>query len=246
MGDSHAAPVEDFPAVPYPGRIPPYSFVQHEGTVHRLADGDPVRLASGDELAAWVRERTTEPYAALLAYGSNGCPSRLSEKFGDESAPTVALRALMRGAAPAWCRSRSQGGRHRAWTLVQDARGTATCRLLLVAAANLAGLDRSEGRGSGTRFQLVELSDVTVTWGPGLTWTRPVTYLGLRSRGPLMRDGRPVTVATCAREPDDADVTDPGRWDDRWTPGHRVIDQALSAVEADSSPAGPARRLGLD
>lgn len=85
----------DFPGaeqdpLAYPGRRPEFSFVYHQGAVHRVqVNGeDPSELRVGAvSLDEFLREHNSPPLEqrkAVLAVGSNGCPGRLEEKYKDQ------------------------------------------------------------------------------------------------------------------------------------------------------------------
>jgi hypothetical protein len=71
----------------YPGRRPPWSYVYADREIARLRPrGEELRLDDGTALEEFLRERGAAPLAErtpVLAVGSNGCPGRLAEKFGD-------------------------------------------------------------------------------------------------------------------------------------------------------------------
>lgn len=222
--------VGEFPSAPYPGSIPDYPFVQLGRQVIPLCLEDPRRLSTGASLASLVRDATDDDFGAVVAYGSNACPSRIAEKFGVIAPPTIVLPGVLTGAHAAWCRARSRGTGHRAWTLVGTRSGSMSCQVLLVATSNLKRLDESEGR-SAARYELVRLSGLTCHANGFGAWQDPVTYLGLGPRGPLLSNHRPVTVADRPTEPSDPDVLDPDAWDDGHVPRHEVIPSGVSLVD---------------
>jgi hypothetical protein len=221
----------DFAAAPYPGQVPAYSFVHADGRVLPLAGQGPIRLVNGEPLAHWLRVRTHERYGAVLAYGSNRCPSRLQEKFGRIGPPTIALYGTMRGAQSAWCRGRSPISGVRPWTLVESGPESYSCHVLLVAESNMPALDQTEGRG-GHAYKLVTLRQVTVDCGLAWSWTTPITYLGLGRRGAMILEGRPLTVADRSVDPAASDTAEPDFWDDSFAPSYDAIPLDATMLDA--------------
>jgi len=196
-----------------------------------LAGQGPLRLVNGEPLTHWLRVRTEERYGAVLAYGSNRCPSRIQEKFGPVGPPTIALYGTMRGAQSAWCRGRSPRKNVRPWTLVKSGPEPHACHVLLVAESNMAVLDQTEGRG-GHAYELVTLRQVTVDCGLPSSWTTPITYLGLGRRGAMIREGRPLTVADRSVEPAASDTAETDHWDDSFAPSYDAIPLEATMLDA--------------
>lgn len=83
----------------YPGLRPDFSYVYYKGMVHEInprgdthADlwlDDPSGQVTVDAFLAARRNAAISQRHAVLAVGSNGCPGRLAEKYGDQ--PEVAL-----------------------------------------------------------------------------------------------------------------------------------------------------------
>ncbi len=78
----------------YPGLRPAYSYVYYQGCVHRIRPRSRTvsdlwldDAAGPVTLDAFLTARNNAPLAArhaVLAVGSNGCPGRLAEKYGDQ------------------------------------------------------------------------------------------------------------------------------------------------------------------
>ncbi len=177
----------DFPADPYPGAVPPGSFVHADGVAHPLPD----------ELDAVLRD-WGDGRLPVLAYGSNRCPSKISwlrlvHGLGDE--PAVVLRARTEGVAAVWAAGlRVRDGQRPA--VLADAPGAVEEHAVWLATpGQVAALDRCEGRGAGGRHVLARLDGTTVTVA-GVPVERPWAYLGaVPARRPLLVDGRPVRCA---------------------------------------------------
>ncbi|CRK61356.1 hypothetical protein [Alloactinosynnema sp. L-07] len=181
----------DYPALPYPGTCPAFSYVHDDGTGWPLADG----RVDGVELDAWLRGRgapVTAERVPVLAYGSNACPSKLTwlrTELG-MSGPVVVLRARCDGLAAVW----AAGQR-----VVDDARpvvlaalpGTEEHAVLMVTPAQVRALDACEGRG--TRHHLAHVHTGRVTLVDGGRLDGVLAYVGAsESRRPLLVDGAMV------------------------------------------------------
>lgn len=188
----------DYPANPYPGAWPGFSYLHLDGTVSRLHP-DASRFAGwriGDEdLDDWLLNRGAPVLATrvpVLAYGSNRCPSKISwlrTELG-LAGPVVALAADTEGVTAVWAAGvRARDGQRPA--VLAAAPGTSERHaLLLVTPDQLAVLDRCEGRGE--RYRLARLREAVRT-GDGARYDRPLAYLGLSvDRRPLLVDGAPV------------------------------------------------------
>ncbi len=97
-------PADQFPGaeqqpLAYPGLRPDFSYVYYQGKVHRIIPrGDtyadlwldaPSGQVTLDAFLEARRNAAISQRHAVLAVGSNGCPGRLAEKYGDQ--PEVAL-----------------------------------------------------------------------------------------------------------------------------------------------------------
>jgi hypothetical protein len=186
--------VADFATRPYPGDIPGWSYCIENGYVRRLtpATGDYV-LDGGQTLTHWLAGRG-QNYAPVLAYGSNGCPGRLAEKFHDTQGDgCVLLRATLTGAVKVWSRKPSRAGSI-PLTLAAAPGQQVEAHLMLIPEGDVAEMDSSEGRG-GPFYKLARLDDCTLEMSDGTRWDRPLAYVGHSERGPLLRSGSPVTCS---------------------------------------------------
>ena len=95
---------EDFPADPYPGTVPPTSYVHADGVGHALVRG----RVQDEPLDGWLAARGAAPTTGrlpVLAYGSNRNPSKISwlrATLGLGAEPVVVLRVRTRGLAAVW------------------------------------------------------------------------------------------------------------------------------------------------
>src|ERR1700754_3074017 len=102
-------PDTDFPADPYPGAVPPSSFVHLDEDSHPLRPDPRAGWLLGDTpLDAWLADHGCAGSAhriPVLAYGSNKCPSKITwlrRELGLGEGPVVALRVLTTGVAAVW------------------------------------------------------------------------------------------------------------------------------------------------
>ncbi|HEX8518596.1 MAG TPA: gamma-glutamylcyclotransferase family protein [Pseudonocardia sp.] len=202
----------EFPADPYPGAVPPFSFVHLDGVSRPLAFDGGWRVVGpgGAELDLWLGAHGAPPLAArvpLLAYGSNRNPSKITwlRRTLGLAGPVVVLRARTEGLAAVWASGvRARDGQR---TSVLGAVPGAVERhaLWLATPEQVAVLDRCEGRDD--RYRLARLHTGTVSVDGGLRGgggadagavrvEAPWCYLGLSAiRRPLLVDGRPVRCA---------------------------------------------------
>lgn len=200
----------DYPADPYPGCRPEVSYVHHEGTGHPLVPVPPpragcvtLRAPSGYVLAdqaldldRWLAERDAPPLAgraAVLAYGSNSCPAKLTwlrEQFG-MTGPVVLLRAVCTGVAAVWAAGVRAHDGQRPVTLVAAPGEVEDHFVWLATPEQLDVLDRCEG--NGVRYIRKVLPKDVVAIEGGLRPDEVQAYLGHSpERMPLLVDGRPV------------------------------------------------------
>lgn len=198
-----ARPDRDFPADPYPGAVPPGSFVHVDGESHRLEPG-PWRV-DGRPLDAWLAERRAPPAAGrvpLLAYGSNRCPSKITwlrRELGLGDDPVVVLGAEVRGLAAVWATGfRARDGQRPA-VLAAWPGAVERHAVWLATPEQIAVLDRCEGRDD--RFRLARVRTGEVRTDDGARVDDPWSYVGHGAvRRPLLVDGAPVR---CADVPQD-------------------------------------------
>lgn len=190
-------PCSRFAAAPYPGEIPEGPYAVHAGNVHRIDVGADAAEGLGS-LRAWLFAGDAG-YVPTLAYGSNACPGRLAEKFaslGHELFDRiVAIPVRVTGVRRAWSASRTRAG-ILPYTLAQaPASDSMGAHLVMIPAALVPTMDRTEGRGA--LYAAARLTDATVELPDRTLWTRPLTYLGRGRRGPLTYDGRVLTPKDC-------------------------------------------------
>lgn len=196
-------PDADFPADPYPGAVPDFSFAHVDGESHVLhtdswtIDGTPVD--------GWLAGYGAVPSARrvpLLAYGSNRCPSKITwlrRALGMGDDPVVALRVSTRGVAAVWAGGlRRRDGQRPA--VLAAAPGVVEEHVVWLATAEqIAVLDRCEGRDE--RFRLARLRTGEVRTADGVRIPEPWCYVGHGAiRRPLHVDGAPVRCADLPQE----------------------------------------------
>lgn len=198
-------PDADFPADPYPGTVPPTSFVHVDGTTWPLA---PTPWRVGDHLLDdWLADHDAAPAAGripLLTYGSNRCPSKISwlrRELGMGDDPVVALRAQTTGVAAVWAAGLRYRDGQRPAVLAAAPRTEERHFVWLATPEQIATLDRCEGRDDRFRLARLRTSDtVTVRTEDGALITDPWCYLGHGAiRRPLLLDGRTVRCADVAQ-----------------------------------------------
>ncbi|GAA1321566.1 hypothetical protein GCM10009610_51080 [Pseudonocardia xinjiangensis] len=192
----------DFPADPYPGAVPPSSFVHIDEMSHPLRPDPRAGWVLGGDtpLDAWLADQGTAPAAEripVLTYGSNRCPSKITwlrRELGLGPEPVVVLRASTRDVAAVW----ASGLRHRDGqrpAVLTASPGTVEDHALWLATPEqIAVLDRCEGRDD--RFRLARLHTGQVRLEDQTLVDSPWCYLGLAAtRRPLLVDGAPVRCA---------------------------------------------------
>ncbi len=160
-----------FPADPYPGTVPPFSFVHLDGHSHPLTFDVCWRIA-GAELDLWLAGHGAPPLAArvpLLSYGSNRNPSKITwlRRALGLTGPVVVLRARTEGLAAVWASGfRARDGQRT--SVLGDAPGASEQHAVWMATADqVAVLDRCEGRGD--RYRLARLGTGAVSIDLGAT-----------------------------------------------------------------------------
>ncbi|HWM58633.1 MAG TPA: gamma-glutamylcyclotransferase family protein [Pseudonocardia sp.] len=191
----------EFPADPYPGGVPPASFAHVDGVSWPLRPG-PWRVG-GTPLDTWLTTRGFPPTTAripLLSYGSNRCPSKITwlrRKLGLGADPVLVLRARTTGVAAVWASGLRYRDGQRPAVLAAAPDVREKHGIWLATPAQIAVLDRCEGRDD--RFRLARLRTsprVRVRTEDGALVTDPWCYLGHGAiRRPLLVDGRPVRCA---------------------------------------------------
>jgi gamma-glutamylcyclotransferase (GGCT)/AIG2-like uncharacterized protein YtfP len=199
-------PDADFPADPYPGAVPPFSFVHLDGCSRPLTFDGCWRVGGtgGVELDLWLAGLGAPPLGArvpVLSYGSNRNPSKITwlRRTLGLTGSVVVLQARTEGLAAVWASGlRARDGQR---TSVLGAAPGATERhaLWFATPEQVAVLDRCEGRGD--RYRLTRLGTGTVyidvgDTDDGMRVDAPWCYLGLSAiRRPLLVGGRPVRCA---------------------------------------------------
>jgi len=188
----------DFPADPYPGAVPPFSFVHLDERSFPLTFDGCWRVggAGEAELDLWLAGHGAPPLAGrlpLLSYGSNRNPSKITwlrRKLG-LTGPVVVLQARTEGLAAVWASGFRARDGQRTSVLGAAPGASEQHAVWLATPEQVAVLDRCEGRGD--RYRLARLGTGAVHTTDGLRIEAPWCYLGLSAiRRPLLVDGRPV------------------------------------------------------
>jgi gamma-glutamylcyclotransferase (GGCT)/AIG2-like uncharacterized protein YtfP len=168
----------DYPANPYPGARPDFSFVHQGGQFTELR---PVDLAEG---------------IPVLAYGSNACPSKITwlrEELG-LTGPVTVLRVHCTGLAAVWASALRVRDGQRPATLAAAPGRVETHAVWLATPEQVRVLDACEGRGA--RYRLVRLHTGEIRTEDGLLLPDVLAYVGASEiRLPLLVDGTPVPCA---------------------------------------------------
>lgn len=188
-------PDSAFPADPYPGAVPGGSFVHVAGESHAL-EPHPWRVA-GRALDAWLDDHGAPPAAGrvpVLSYGSNRCPSKITwlrRALGMGEDPVVVLGAEVRGVAAVWAAGLRARDGQRPAVLAAWPGAVERHAVWLATPAQVAVLDRCEGRDE--RFRLARLRGAEVRTDDGARIDAPWCYVGHGAvRRPLLVDGAPV------------------------------------------------------
>ena len=193
--------VDDFAALPYPGRRPEHAYLQTDRQVLELvrrADGAWALAHCDETVDGWLARRgepALHQRRPLLCYGSNACPSKLQDlrdRHGLTGA-VVMTPCTAVGRAAAWCDGERLVDRSVPATLV-PAPGTEEHFLWWVAPGQWAALDRCEGRGE--RYDLVRVPAECVRDELGREVADVRAYVGRSRQRQPMRDasGRPLLV----------------------------------------------------
>ncbi|MFC7340195.1 gamma-glutamylcyclotransferase family protein [Saccharopolyspora griseoalba] len=192
----------DFPADPYPGARPGYSYVELGGSGWRLSPGPTTSgWCVGTEcLDDWLAARGAAPLARrlpVLAYGSNASPGKITwlrEELG-LLGPAVVLGARCTGLSAVWASGvRARDGQRPA-VLVAAPGVVERHAIWLVTPEQRRVLDACEGRGE--RYRLVRLhGPERVELDDGSRATGVLAYAAKGEiRRPLLVDGAPVRCA---------------------------------------------------
>ncbi|ONI78650.1 hypothetical protein ALI144C_27960 [Actinosynnema sp. ALI-1.44] len=185
----------EYPAAPYPGARPPFSYVH--------LDGKGRRTRPDDDLDEWLAKHNAPALAErvpVLTYGSNANPSKITwlrENLGLEG-PVVVLRARCTGLSAVWAAGLRVVDTQRPVTLAAMPGVTETHAVWMADPAQVAVLDVCEGRGD--RYQLSRLRSGRVELEDGGVWDGLLAYTGKAEiRWPLLVSGRPVRCADLAQ-----------------------------------------------
>ncbi len=171
-------PDVEHPTDPYPGAVPPVSYVHMDG----IARGIRGCAVDGVPLDVWLRGHGAAPLAArlpLLSYGSNRCPAKITwlrQELGFGADPVVVLRACTTGVAAVWAAGLRARDGARPAVLAAAAGVVEEHAVWLATPDQVAVLDRCEGRDE--RFRLARLHTGSVVVDGG------VFDAGLRQLGP--------------------------------------------------------------
>lgn len=202
-------PDADFPADPYPGAVPPSSFVHVDEVSYPLRPDPRAGWLLGDvPLDTWLAGHGSAPAAArvpVLTYGSNRCPSKITwlrRELGLGADPVVVLRATTRDVSAVWAAGLRHRDGQRPAVLAASAGSVEDHAVWLATPEQIAVLDRCEGRDD--RFRLARLRTGDVRLEDGMRVDSPWCYLGhAATRRPLLVDGR---AARCVDLPQAAAV----------------------------------------
>lgn len=190
---------EDYPAVPYPGRRPPVSYVHDDATGWELTPA-PVASsgwhAEGRDLDDWLAARDAPPLAdrvPVLCYGSNVCPSKITwlrDTLG-LTGPAVLLHARCTDVAAVWASGLRVVDDQRPATLAAMPGNAEDHAIWFATADQVAVLDRCEGRGA--RYRLARVDSGEIRLHDGTVVDGPLAYVAAAPRRmPLLVDGKPV------------------------------------------------------
>ncbi|MFC4950405.1 gamma-glutamylcyclotransferase [Pseudonocardia sp. GCM10023141] len=197
-------PDAEFPADPYPGAVPPGSFVHVSGHSYPMTSGPSGWVVGGGSLDAWLSGRGAAPVAArgpVLTYGSNRCPSKITwlrSELGLGADPVVVVRVQTRDLAAVWAAGLRTRDGQRPAVLALAPGSTERHAVWLATAEQVTVLDRCEGRGD--RYRLARLHSGSVRTEDGTVIERPWCYLGHSGiRRPLLVDGQLVRCTDVAQ-----------------------------------------------
>lgn len=216
----------EYPAEPYPGKRPMFSYVHLDGTSRPLI---PAWQVDGKDLDDWLADNKSPSLAErvpVLTYGSNANPSKITwlrENLGLEG-PVPVLRARCTGLAAVWANGFRVVDTQRPVTLAAMPDVTETHAVWMADAQQVRVLDVCEGRGE--RYHLARLETGRVELEDGTVWDGLLAYTGASEmRQPILVDGEPVRCLDVPQEEAQGLTGETG------TTGLRV-----SVVEGDPSP----------
>ncbi len=204
------SPDDDFPADPYPGVAPEYSFVHDDATTRRLTPAPGAAggwRVEGTGVDAWLAERGAPPLAEripVLAFGSNRCPSKITwlrRELG-LTGPVVVLRVAVTGVGAVWAAGRRarDGARPATLAPVPDDGSPEVHGVWLATPEQVAVLDVCEGRGR--RYALARVHAARVrSLDDGARLDPVLAYWPADPiRAPLLVDSAPVRCRDVAQE----------------------------------------------
>lgn len=187
---------EDYPAAPYPGRRPPFSYVHDDATGWQLTPSREGWRVGEVDLDDWLADRDAAPQSdrvPVLCYGSNVCPSKLTwlrMALGLEG-PAVLLKARCTGLAAVWASGLRVVDDQRPATLAAMPGNTEDHAIWLATRQQVEVLDRCEGRGERYRLARVDTGEVRLQ--DGTVVDGPLAYTAAAPRRmPLLKNGSPV------------------------------------------------------
>lgn len=209
---------ERFPADPYPGTVPPTSYVHVDRTGFPLVGG----LVQGEPLDAWLAARGAAPSSArtaVLSYGSNRNPSKISwlrESLGLGADPVVVLKVRTSGLAAVWAHGLRTRDGARPAVLAAVPGVVEEHAVWLATPEQVAVLDVCEGAspdGDG-RYRLARLDTGEVRTDDGTLLHDVHAYVGNTPvRRPLLVDGAIVRCADVGQHAARALVGEPAPGD---------------------------------
>lgn len=206
----------NYPCEPYPGRRPAASFVHLDGVGHQVVAAKApspsgfVLARDGLDLDHWLAEHDAAPVAAriaVLAYGSNACPSKvtwLREELGLPG-PAVVLTARCTGFAAVWAAGFRARDGVRPVTLTAMPGVVEEHAVWLATPEQVEVLDCCEGADLAVRrYRREALPAAAVTVAGELALPSVEAYFGARTdRQPMLIDGRLARAALTAAPPPD-------------------------------------------
>jgi hypothetical protein len=191
----------DYSVDPYPGARPDCSFVHLDGRGHPI---DLHRDGWRAELDSWLVDHDAAPLAgraAVLAYGSNACPGKITwlrERYG-LAGPVIVLRARCEGLAAVWAAGYRVVDDQRPATLAAAPGVVEWHAVWLATPAQVGALDLCEGRGE--RYDLARIHSGQVTDETGADFAELLAYVGRDAmRLPLLVDGQVVRCSDVAQQ----------------------------------------------
>lgn len=176
----------------YPGRRPRFSFLFTPKGIYRL------KLRSLGRFLADRKLPGTDKRYAVLAYGSNACPTRLLKKYREDSLSDVpVLYGRLSGAQAVWARRRTKAPIAEQYipsTLARE-KGSRSSWITFLTKEQVTAMDASEGRPGS--YELAELRGVDFFLGKKKVFPL-YAYVNIRG-GVMTQDGRAVSLHTTSQ-----------------------------------------------